>query len=256
MENWKEKYDALNERFDHFKQDYEEFIHFAAHDLDSPLRKLSTFVDRINTKYNDVQDENTKVYLGRINNCVAEMRSVVDSLYHLSIVNFEKNVIQNCDLKKIVAKVLNNLQEEIIKKDAVVETVDLPVISGNENQYMMLFKNVFENALRFSRKDVSPIVKADAIMLNKEEKAHFHLPEQKVYYKISVSDNGLGFKQERAADIFKPFVRLHGKSEMPGMGLGLSICKKIVENHKGLIYAEGVENSGARFVLILPQTQE
>src|SRR5258705_7285261 len=169
MENWKEKYDALNERFDQFKQDYEEFIHFAAHDLDSPLRKLSTFVDRINAKYKDVQDEDAKVYLGRINNCVAEMRSVIDSLYHLSIVNFEKNVIQSCDLKKIVAKVLNNLQEEIIKKNAVIEAIDLPVISGNENQYIMLFKNVFENAIRFSRKDVSPIVKADAIMLNKEE---------------------------------------------------------------------------------------
>ena len=256
MENWKEKYDALNGKFNLFKQDYEEFIHFAAHDLDSPLRKLSTFVDRINTKYKDVQDENTKVYFARINNCVEQMRSVVDSLYHLSIVNFEKNVIQSCDLKKLVEKVLNNLQEEIIKKDAVVEIIDLPVISGNESQYMMLFKNIFENALRFSRKDTSLIVKANAKMLNKEEKTHFHLPGQKVYYKISVSDNGLGFKQEQAADIFKPFVRLHGKSEMPGTGLGLSICKKIIEKHKGLMYAEGVENSGACFVLILPQNQE
>jgi signal transduction histidine kinase len=96
----------------------------------------------------------------------------------------------------------------------------------------------------------------DAIVLNKQEKDSLQLAGQKDYYKISVSDNGRGFQQEQAANIFKPFVRLHGRSELPGMGLGLSICKKIVENHNGLIYAEGIENSGARFVLILPRNQE
>jgi signal transduction histidine kinase len=256
MDNWKDKYVELNKNFNNFQEEYKQFIHFAAHDLDSPLRKLSTFVDRLSSAHGNVQDENIKTYIVRIENCVEDMRSVIDSLHHLSIANSEKIIIRNCDLAKIVGRVLNNLEEEIKEKNVLIEAVDLPVIMGNENQYLLLFKNIFDNAIKFSGKIPSLIVKVGSGILTKEQKVSMHLPEKKDYYKIVISDNGPGFTQENAQDIFKPFVRLHGKTEIPGSGLGLAICKKIVENHHGLIYAEGSENSGARFVLILPQTQD
>jgi len=256
MDNQEEKYKKMDEVLKNYKQDYEQFIHFAAHDLDSPLRKLSTFVARLGTKYKEVNDEDIKTYLARIENCVEEMRSVIDSLQKLSLVSSEKTTVQNCDLKKIVEKTLNNLQEEIKERKTDFQTGDLPVIQGNENQFLLLFKNIFDNSIKFSRGDQSLTVQILSAVLSKEEKLKFNLSGETVYYKIFIMDNGRGFEQEQAEDIFKPFVRLHGKSEIPGTGLGLSICKKIVENHHGFIYAEGFKNSGSRFVLILPQMQE
>jgi len=256
MDNWKKKYDELSEKFNKLEEGHKQFIHFAAHDLDSPLRKLSTFVDRLSSKWGDVQDENVKNYITRIENCVEDLRSVIDGLHHLSSANSEKSVIQNCDLAKIVERVLDHLGEEIKEKKAVFETSELPVIRGNENQYLLLFKNIFANAIKFSGKNSSLTVKINSEVLSKEEKISLNLAGQNDYYKIMISDNGPGFKQEHADDIFKPFVRLHGKTEIPGTGLGLAICKKIVENHHGLIYAEVSEKSGACFVLILPQNPE
>ncbi len=256
MDNWKEKYDELNEKFTKLEEDHKQFIHFAAHDLDSPLRKLSTFVDRLSSKWSDVEDENVKKYVTRIENCVEDLRSVIDGLHQLSSANSEKAVIQNCDLAKIVERVLDHLDEEIKEKNVVFTTGVLPLIWGNENQYLLLFKNIFANAIKFSGKNSSLIVEINSEVLSKEEKISLNLPGQNNYYKIMISDNGPGFKQEHAEDIFKPFVRLHGKTEIPGTGLGLAICKKIVENHHGLIYAEASENSGACFVLILSQNPE
>src|SRR5258708_6082459 len=176
MDNWKDKYDALNKRFRQFEEDYKQFVHFAAHDLDSPLRKLSTFVDRLSSKYKNVPDEHVKIYISRIENCVADMRSVIDSLQHLSIANSENGITQSCDLKKIIEMVLNNLQGEIKEKNAIFETGNLPVIDGNENQYLLLFKNIFDNAIKFSGRNSSVTVKIDSGILTKGEKVSLHLP--------------------------------------------------------------------------------
>ena len=130
----------------------------------------------------------------------------------------------------------------------------LPVVKGNYVQYQQLFKNLLENAIKFSRKDVPPEVCISCEAMKRDEKFFFNLPLNKEYYKIEISDNGIGFNQVNAEKIFEPFVRLHPKSEYEGSGLGLSICKKIADNHDGIIYAEGEENKGSRFTLILPET--
>jgi signal transduction histidine kinase len=127
------------------------------------------------------------------------------------------------------------------------------VLQGDSEQYELLFKNLLSNAIRFCKKDKLPIIEIRSESLSTEEIKRFNLGEHKIYYRITIKDNGIGFGEEYSEIIFNPFVRLNGKSEYPGNGIGLSICKKIVENHHGIIYAEGDENSGARIVLILPQ---
>jgi signal transduction histidine kinase len=117
-----------------------------------------------------------------------------------------------------------------------------------------LFKNLIENAAKFRKREGKAAINIRSEELAKDEQSHLKLPAGERYYKITVEDNGIGFDQQWAQKIFEPFVRLHGKSEFPGNGLGLAISKRIAENHKGIIYAESQKDIGSRFIVILPQT--
>ena len=111
-----------------------------------------------------------------------------------------------------------------------------------------------ENAIKFAKKNVPPKISITEDQISDEEKKIVPFPDGNNYHKIAICDKGIGFNQANAEKIFEPFIRLHSKSEYEGNGLGLAICKKIVSNHRGIIYAEGNENEGSRFVLILPET--
>lgn len=234
-----------------YKKDYAEFVELAAHDLDAPLRKLSVLVDRLITRIgseNDVQN-----YITRIQTCLADMRSMIDSLSILSGFTGLDSKDDECDIEKMVHEIINDLQKQEPEKKINVITSSLPVIQGDSLQYKQLFRNLLVNAIRFSKKDILPAVEIKSQQVRTEEVKKFNLDEGKAYFRIMISDNGIGFRQEYAEVIFNAFVRLNGKSEYPGNGIGLAICKKIVENHCGIIYAEGDENIGTRFIIILPQ---
>jgi len=158
-----------------------------------------------------------------------------------------------CDLHLIVNQVLEMMNEEIEGKHTLIQTDHLPVVYGNSFQYEQLFKNLFENAMKFSKKNIPVKIDVRTNMVTSEEKILFALKSDKKYYRIDITDNGIGFNQSYAEKIFEPFVRLHPKSQYEGSGLGLTICKKIVTNHNGIIYAEGNEKEGSRFVLFLPE---
>jgi len=233
-----------------YRKDYAEFIELAAHDLDAPLRKLSVLIDRMVMRIDPVTDIGD--YNTRIQACLSDMRSMIDSLSVLA--RFSSMVTKNdtCEIEKIITKTTNDLQKQEQNKITITSS-SLPVLQGDSEQYELLFKNLLANAIRFRKKDILPIIEIRSESLSTEEINRFNLGEHKVYFRITIKDNGIGFRQDYSDIIFNPFVRLNGKSEYPGNGIGLSICKKIVENHHGIIYAEGDENSGARFVLILPQ---
>jgi len=233
-----------------YQKDYAEFIELAAHDLDAPLRKLSVLIDRMVMRIDPVSDIGD--YNTRIQACLSDMRSMIDSLSVLA--GFSSMVTKNdtCEIEKIITKTTNDLQKQEQNKITITSS-SLPVLQGDSEQYELLFKNLLANAIRFHKKDILPIIEIRSESLSTEEIKRFNLGEHKVYFRITIKDNGIGFRQDYSDIIFNPFVRLNGKSEYPGNGIGLSICKKIVENHHGIIYAEGDENSGARFVLILPQ---
>ena len=138
----------------------------------------------------------------------------------------------------------------------VINSHSLPQIEAIPSQMKQLFVNIFSNAIKFRKADVSPQITIETTRLSDDEKNHYELSRQNVYYKISVTDNGIGFEEEYSTRIFQVFQRLHGKSEYPGSGIGLAICKKILEYHHGLIFAENIPGTGARFVFIIPEHQE
>ena len=236
------------------KEQVSDFVEAAAHDLHAPLRKLSILIDRVFTKHAEQFPADAQEYVTRINSCIEEMRLLIDGMTELAKAEVHAFAFVDCDLNIIIQQTLDVLNEEIKEKNAKIEVNPLPVIKGNHVQYQQLFKNLLENAIKFSRKDVSPAICISCEAMKRDEKLFFKLPLNKEYYKIEISDNGIGFNQVNAERIFEPFVRLHSKSEYEGSGLGLSICKKIADNHDGIIYAEGEENKGSRFTLILPET--
>lgn len=233
------------------EKDYADFIDMAVHDLDAPLRKLSLLVGMLMDKLSP--DKDTQVYIERIENCVGDMRSLIDDLSVLAKVSSGKREYTSCKLNSIIEQSLEDLSLAS-KEKAIINKYSLPEIEGDAEQYYCLFRNLLENAIKFCKKDTIPQINIQSSVLNGNEKDHFALPPDRLYYKIEISDNGIGFKKEFSEKIFRPFVRLHGKSQFPGNGMGLAICKKIMNIHQGIIYAEGMENEGARFTLVLPET--
>lgn len=236
------------------QKDYAEFIDIASHDLDAPLRKLSFLIERFTHKYKTEPDSDMQDYFTRIQTSLTDMRSLVDSLTRFSGLNSVTGHIVSCDINIIAGEIMNDfrLQEQDKKIPAILSS--LPVLQGDKLQYRQLFQNLLQNAFLYRRKDLPLEIKISGTPLSTEEKKLMELQDDKAWFKITVVDNGIGFNQEYAEKIFRPFVRLHGKSEYPGTGMGLAICKKITQNHGGIIYAEGVENKGATFTLILPQS--
>jgi len=237
-----------------YKEQVSDFVEAAAHDLHAPLRKLSILIDRVFTKHTEQFSADAKAYITRINTCVEEMRSLIDGLTELAKADAHTFALVDCDLNVIVASTLDMMKEDISETNAKIEVNPLPTLKGSSVQYQQLFKNLIENALKFTRKGVVPEICISSEPLGRDEQVFFNLSLSKNYHKIEVTDNGIGFNQVNAERIFEPFVRLHPKSEYQGSGLGLSICRKIADNHDGIIYAEGDENKGARFTLILPET--
>lgn len=239
-----------------YEREYIDFIDLAAHELDAPLRKLSLLTGRLTDKFESIgQNKEVHAYIERINNCVHDMQDTVESLTVLSKMTSGKPEYQSCNLGDILQKVMDELKVRIETQKAVIQiSSPLPEIEGDAVQLASLFKHVLENAIKFRKENTSTEIHIQSSLAGADKKDNFKLPGDKVYYEIAVTDNGIGFNNFHAEKIFRPFVRLNGKSKFPGGGMGLAICKKIVENHHGIIYADSKEDQGTRFVLLLPQT--
>ncbi|MEI9908306.1 MAG: ATP-binding protein [Bacteroidota bacterium] len=233
-----------------FENDYNEFIDMAVHDLDAPLRKLSLLVGMLTDKL--PHDKNIQTYSARIENCVVDMRSLIDDLYVLAKIS-DKGKFTACNIDTIIKELLPGLPSPVKEKKPVINTSSLPIIEGDAVQYRLLFKNLLENAIKFSSAGTLSEIQIRSSVLTSNEKDSLDLQSDMLYYKIEIADNSIGFKQENAEKIFRPFVRLHEKSRFPGNGIGLAVCKKIIDIHHGIIYAESRENEGSRFILVLPE---
>lgn len=237
------------------KKEFNELVDLAAHDLDAPLRKLSLLIENLEGKYEKGGTEEVKPYVKRINKCLADMRSLVDSMATLSRVGNGAKEVSSFGLEEVINEAVWELGSKIREKRAVVNiATGLPVISGKRDELRLLFRQLLDNAILFSRQDESPIVDINSEILREEEKEVLNLDAGINYIKIRITDNGIGILPPDAEKIFLPFVRLHGKSEFAGNGIGLAICKKIVDNHGGILFAEKREEQGAGFILIIPQT--
>lgn len=238
------------------KKENEEFIHIAAHDLQAPLRKLSTFVERLTHKSRDVLTGDMQLYLQKIESTVAVMRSLIDDLSVLSDIATANVEFVKCDVNEIMKQLVRDFESSLEADSPGIAISPLPILEANAAQLKNAFKNIIDNSIKFQDKTQALQIAIRSEIVTIDEKIAFNLPVDKIYFKIEFSDNGIGFNPENIDKILKPFQRLHGKSDYLGNGLGLTICKKIIENHQGIIYAMGNEISGTRFILILPETHD
>jgi light-regulated signal transduction histidine kinase (bacteriophytochrome) len=223
----------------------------ASHDLQEPLRKIKTFCNIIVSKGKENLPVEMSGYFERIIMSVTRMQTLIDSLLHYSRATTSEIVLIPTDLGTLIEDVKKDLAEVIAEKKVTVKCDKLPVLKIEPLQFHQLFYNLIENAIKYSRTDILPKITITSGNVNKKTNGI-----KSIYYRITVSDNGIGFEQKYAQNIFKPFQRLHGRSEYSGTGIGLAICKKIVENHKGTITATGKPGKGSTFVIELPAEEE
>jgi len=246
---------ALEERNHELEQsikELESFNRVASHDLQEPLRKIQTFISRVIEKDKANLSEQGKEYLTKIESSAHKMRILIDDLLLFSRTNKAEKVFEKTDLNKILDSANQELAHEIEQKNAIIQSVQLPVINVITFQIQQLFVNLIGNALKYSKPGIPPEIKIDCEKLAARDYPDFITDTRKKYLKISISDNGMGFDQQYAEKIFILFHRLHNNTEYVGTGIGLSICKKIAENHNGFIIANGKPGIGAIFTVYLP----
>jgi len=252
IEELEKKLEETRKNLNYFQKERDEFIYLASHDLKAPLRKITTFTERLIEKSGAQLNEEALSYLQRIEKNVVSMQSLVDGLSELS--EIDANIdFKKYDLNEIINEVLKESEALLKKNNATVHLSTLPAIDCNKLLIKKAFKNLIDNSIKFQPEGQSAQIIIESDLLNVEEKINLNLPVGEVYYKIKFADNGIGFNEEDANKILKPFERLNGSSSYPGGGLGLAICNKIIKMHHGIFYAKGHENEGSLFVLILPQ---
>jgi len=225
-----ELYDKLNRRAEELTQsnaELESFAYVASHDMREPLRMVTSFLSRLENKYRDKLDDKAKQYIHFAVDGAARMRKIIHDLLEYSKVGKKEYKFEEIDLSKLLAEVGQLNISTFNEKNAVLCWDSLPVIYGYRTPLLQVFHNIISNSLKYQRSEVHPIIKIVA-----EE----HID----YWKFSVTDNGIGIDNQFLSKIFVLFQRLHQKDEYSGTGIGLAICKKIIESHQGKIWAESV----------------
>lgn len=235
-----------NEEFERSNQELASFSYIASHDLQEPLRKIQTFSMRILEKEEENLSTDGKGYLQRMFSACERMQNLIDDLLTFSRTNATLQEFEKTDLYELTKNIKKELKESLEEKKAILHVDQLPTVNVIPFQFKQLLENLILNSLKYHKPGIPPIIKISA--------QKTILPGGiKTFHQISITDNGIGFEQEFAASIFGLFQRLHGKHEYPGTGLGLAICKKIVQNHNGMIKAEGKPGQGATFSILLPE---
>lgn len=226
-------------------RDLEQFAFMASHDLQEPLRKILMFSDRLFQKYQNVLQDDVRL-INRIQNSAERMQALIIDILAFSRISIDRSNFEISDLNIILNDLVKDIDEEINSKKAKITIGNLPSLHVNPRLMHMLFHNLIGNALKYAKKDIYPEIKIFA------ENGLSISSRDKKFCRIFVEDNGIGFDQKYAEDIFGMFKRLHHDSEFTGTGIGLALCKKIVEQHNGYISAQSQVNAGSKFIVSLP----
>ncbi|MFN6568266.1 PAS domain-containing protein [Dendronalium sp. ChiSLP03b] len=229
-------------------EELQQFAFIASHDLQEPLRKIKTFGERLKTTCGDSLNEQGRDYLERMQNATLRMQNLIEDLLTLSRVTTRTQPFVLINLAEIAQEVLSDLEVRIQQSGGRVEISELPTIKADPLQMRQLLQNLIGNALKFHRQQVPPIVKIYGQLLNHQSDKVAVGSEM---CEIVVEDNGIGFEEKYIDRIFNIFQRLHGRQEYEGTGIGLAICRKIVERHHGSITAQSKPGQGAKFIVIL-----
>lgn len=227
-------------------EDLQQFAHVASHDLKEPVRKIKTFGYRLQEELAKTADERPKVYLQKVLASAERMSLMIDGVLAYSALGATERKIQQVDLNKILSHIKDDLEVLIQQKDATIDCDTLPVIDGVHVLIHQLFYNLINNSLKFSRQNERPLINVSSQIISRDGEA---------FAQVELLDNGIGFEPEYNEKIFDTFTRLHSRDKYEGTGLGLSLCRKIVERHHGRISASGRKGVGARFTILLPLKQ-
>ena len=234
-------------------KDLDRFAFMASHDLQEPLRKIRMFSDRLHLKYKEVLDDDGRTNITRIQKAAERMQTLITDILTFSKVAVDKPSFIESDLNALVGEILLEMNEELREKNAKVHVDKLPLLTVNPSLMKPLFHNLIGNALKYSRKEIHPVIRITSDLTVQNGK----LPNtNNKYCRIFVEDNGIGFDQKYAEEIFGMFKRLHHNTEFEGTGIGLALCKKIVEQHRGFISARSKVNEGSTFIVSLPMQRQ
>ena len=235
------------ERLESANRDLDRFAFMASHDLQEPLRKMMMFSDRLSYKYKELLDDEGKMFISRLQHAGERMQALIKDILLFSKTSLEKPVFVQSDLNIILSEVLTDMESNIEEKKVVIDVAQLPNLSVNPVLMRPLFHNLLSNAIKYSKKDVKPVVKVYSEFSSNGQNGK--------YCRIYIEDNGIGFEQKYSEQIFGMFKRLHLHTEFEGTGIGLALCKKIVEEHNGFITARSKVGEGSVFIISLPVVQ-
>jgi PAS domain S-box-containing protein len=240
-----------NQILERANADLSSFNYIASHDLQEPLRKIQVIISKIIEDAGEKLNEDLKKNFERVQKATLQMQKLIMDLLTYSRSITHKKAFENIDLNTIIEEVQNELSLSVEEHRAQIHSDKLPIIHAIPFQMRQLFLNLFSNALKFSTPGKALMINVKSKIISGNTLQGIEGKEKK-YYDISVSDNGIGFDPKYKDQIFELFQRLHTRDEFPGTGLGLTICKKIAENHGGFMTADSEEGKGAVFHIYLP----
>ena len=237
-----EKLRLYSDELKRSNQELQDFTSIASHDLQEPLRKVIIFGDRLKEKTESLDDAGCD-YIDRMQNATMRMQVLLDDLLSYSRLAVQPRAFGQVDLNSIVEECLSDLEYRIVHAKGTVNVEDLPTLQADPSQIGQLFQNLIGNALKYHRVGISPVINI------------YSQSSEDGKIEIVFEDNGIGLEKKYSERIFQPFQRLHGRSEYEGTGIGLAICKKIVDRHNGTITVKSTLGEGSKFILTLPEKQ-
>lgn len=254
---------AYSRKLEQSNRELQDFAYVASHDLQEPLRKVQAFGDRLSRKYGDKLGEEGNDYIRRMRDASKRMQTLINDLLTFSRVTTKAQPFQHVDISTIANEVVSDLEVRIDETQGRVEIGELPSIDADPVQMRQLMQNLIGNALKFHRPEEKPLIRVYSNDTMQFNTGSFSFNGEQMqtqgvgdrHCQIIVQDNGIGFDEKYLDRIFTVFQRLHGRTEYEGSGVGLAVCRKIVERHGGSITAESKPGEGAKFVISLPVAQ-
>lgn len=253
LERTKELKNA-NKELDNMNQELQSFTYISSHDLQEPLRKIQTFVSRIQDSDGSTLSKDGLNYFNKIQLSAHKMKTLINDLLTYSKTSSSEKTFEKANLNLILNEIKVEFTDTLLDKNGTLEISGLPEINANIFQMRQLFINLISNALKFTKHNTAPVINISSTLILGKDIGNTHAHENELYHQIIVKDNGIGFDSDYKNKIFEVFQRLHSKTEFEGTGIGLSICNKIALNHNGFITADGIINQGATFKIYLPVT--
>lgn len=241
-----------NESLEKMNTELESFTYISSHDLQEPLRKIQTFLSRIRDQENDSLSDTGRNYMQRAQESANRMQNLIRDLLAYSRLSVEIFPVENANLSMLVDEIRNDFEEEIHRKNVIIEVVGDPNVKVIVSQFRQLAINLISNSIKFSAAEKTPHITITNESIKGSAVNVAEISPDQLYSKITFSDNGIGFEPQYSDRIFKVFQRLHIDQQFAGTGIGLAIVKKIIDNHNGFITGDGEVGNGAVFTIYIP----